>query len=327
MIALLLVFVFSVSAASADTTSNLDSLVSEGLSLNHHHLSTRSTDSTIPLHLHHLSSTPGNRFLSRAALSSRLFRRRLDLQYDTSLDEDTTHGQIIGASLAIYLRHSVTPGTTLIIKMGEDSITEHTLTEPTSVLLIPLPEAPTSNSLLNITLTATRSTFYKDGAIATTSLPLNQVLSPRNLVPFLVLHFSNPALDTPAARDARQALMERFGASEPAHHRSRRSATFSHCRRHDLTVKFSDIGLDYIVAPFEFNAHQCSGTCHVDHEETPMTNHAFLVNLLFYTGEADSEASCVAGETKPLSVIVSHGEKEFSVSVLEDMVVESCACR
>eukprot|EP00116_Pleurobrachia_bachei_P006814 sb/3467076/ len=171
----LLVFLFSVSAASADATSSLDSLVSEGLSLNHHHLSTRSTDSTIPLHLHHLSSTPGNRFLSRAALSSRLFRRRLDLQYDTSLDKDTTHGKVIGASLAVYLRSSVTPGTTLIIKLGEDSITEHTLTEPTSVLLIPLPEAPTSNTLLNITLTATRSTFYKDGAIATTSLPLNQV--------------------------------------------------------------------------------------------------------------------------------------------------------
>ena len=322
----LVVFLFSVSAA-ADTSSSLDILVSEGLSLNHHHLSARSTDNNIPLHLHHLSSTPGNRFLSRTALSSRLFRRRLDLQYDTSLEEDTSHGQIMGASLAVYLRSSVTPGTTLIVKLGEESIAEHTLTEPTSVLLIPLPEAPTTNTLLNMTLTAVRSTVYKDGAIATTSLPLNQVLSPRNLIPFLVLHFSNPALDTPAARDARRALMERFGASDTTNHRSRRSAKFSHCRRHDLTVKFSDIGLDYIVAPFEFNAHQCSGTCHVDHEETPMTNHAFLVNLLFYTGEADSEASCVAGETKPLSVIVSHGDKEFSVSVLEDMVVESCACR
>ena len=81
-----------------------------------------------------------------------------------------------------------------------------------------------------------------------------------------------------------------------------------------------------MIAPVQFNAHKCSGQCHLDHKETPMTNHAFIQNLMLYNGDKNLGAMCVSNKTAPLTVLVAVGE-EFHLTVYEDMIVESCSCR
>ena len=81
-----------------------------------------------------------------------------------------------------------------------------------------------------------------------------------------------------------------------------------------------------MIAPVQFNAHVCSGQCHLDHKETPMTNHAFVQNLMLYNGDENLGALCVSDKTAPLTVLVAVGE-EFHLTVYEDMIVESCSCR
>ena len=159
--------------------------------------------------------------------------------------------------------------------------------------------------------------------------------------PLLLLLLKNDQIKTNSAQEARQDFLQSLGSSSPVaehstettvaeeHKLNKRSVSHharSHCRRHDFLIDFQSIGYSSILAPTVYNAYQCSGKCHLSDANTPMTNHAYIQNILYHSGESTIKAECVPGETSPLHIL-SLEEGEVVITLYEDMIVKSCSCR
>ena len=159
--------------------------------------------------------------------------------------------------------------------------------------------------------------------------------------PLLLLLLKNDQIKTNSAQEARQDFLQSLGSSitvtehstettvAEEHKLNKRSVSHharSHCRRHDFLIDFQSIGYSSILAPTVYNAYQCSGKCHLSDANTPMTNHAYIQNILYHSGESTIKAECVPGETSPLHIL-SLEEGEIVITLYEDMIVKSCSCR
>ena len=162
--------------------------------------------------------------------------------------------------------------------------------------------------------------------------------------PLLLLLLKNEQIKTNSAHQARQDFLHSLSSSitvtehstetkittvSEEHKINKRSVSHharSHCRRHDFLIDFQSIGYSSILAPTVYNAYQCSGKCHLSDANTPMTNHAYIQNILYHSGESTIKAECVPGETSPLHIL-SMEEGEVVITLYEDMIVKSCSCR
>ncbi|EEB15068.1 protein decapentaplegic precursor, putative [Pediculus humanus corporis] len=103
-----------------------------------------------------------------------------------------------------------------------------------------------------------------------------------------------------------------------------------HCRRHELYVKFEDVGWDdWILAPPGYDAFYCSGDCPFplsDHFNS--TNHAIvqtLVNSVF--PNTAPKACCVPTALAPISMLYVDEENKVILKNYDDMSILGCGCR
>lgn len=103
-----------------------------------------------------------------------------------------------------------------------------------------------------------------------------------------------------------------------------------HCRRHELYVKFEDVGWDdWILAPPGYDAFYCSGDCPFplsDHFNS--TNHAIvqtLVNSVF--PNTAPKACCVPTALAPISMLYLDEENMITLKNYDDMSIMGCGCR
>lgn len=306
--------------------SDLTSLFNTGFSMDHTTLTTPPPSHKVPRHLEDLlklaPNSRSNRFVTKKMGEVKITRHSLSGVF--ALTPSHEHGVLQDVQLVVYLRPS--SETVTMVVRAQDHEQEFNVTstsgDPT---VLPL-QMVTEGEVVEVHISAKQTLLSSHGVEVTSTLHINKVLNLRQH-PHLTLHYQNTAVTTPAARAARRHFLQMVGQTD--HHRSGRSTgtSFTHCNVQDLTVNFAKIGLTSIVAPVDFNARTCSGTCHLDHEDTPMTNHAFIKNMLYFSGEEGAAgASCVAEETRSLTVLVAV-EGEYHLTVYEDMVVESCSCR
>ena len=314
---------------SSTTCNEISETFERGFGFNHHSLKTTPTNTKVPKHLQDLINNPNpksNRIVSTKASSMKISKHKISLSY--ALSEDSlrhVHGTLKDVELIVYLKPTTEMSTLVITVLG----TEHKfnvssrLAKPTALPLKIKNKLVSSLQTLNIVITAEQTLLSSHGIEVTSTLPINKVINLKEK-PHLTLLYKNQEILQPSAKIARRHFLQMFGET---HHLERRSAS-PHCKVQDLMVNFNKIGLNSVVAPMEFNAHICSGECHLDHEETPMTNHAFIQNILYYSGVGGEVqgASCVSDQTKPLTVLIAVG-RDFHLTVYEDMVVDSCSCR
>ncbi|GFO22227.1 hypothetical protein PoB_004873200 [Plakobranchus ocellatus] len=116
--------------------------------------------------------------------------------------------------------------------------------------------------------------------------------------------------------------------------RSKRSTRIKRkrpCRKVNMTVDFTQIGLDKtILFPKDYKAYQCRGKCYVPISDylTP-TMHAIVQTLVHMTSRRRaSRACCVPTKLDPISILKMNddGSTDFFYSY-PDMVVSKCGCR
>ncbi|KAF7259584.1 hypothetical protein EG68_02639 [Paragonimus skrjabini miyazakii] len=104
----------------------------------------------------------------------------------------------------------------------------------------------------------------------------------------------------------------------------------NHCQRRELIIDFAAVGwAGWVIAPRSYNARYCSGHC-----PFPLsayyntTNHAVLLQLVHLLDAARVPGPCcVPNELSSQSLLYQNQNGDVALSVYQDMVVESCACR
>ncbi|KAF5405296.1 hypothetical protein PHET_01245 [Paragonimus heterotremus] len=104
----------------------------------------------------------------------------------------------------------------------------------------------------------------------------------------------------------------------------------NHCQRRELIIDFAAVGwAGWVIAPRSYNARYCSGHCPFPlsaHYNT--TNHAVLLQLVHLLDAARVPGPCcVPNELSSQSLLYQNQNGDVALSVYQDMVVESCACR
>ena len=307
--------------------SEISDTFKRGFGFNHHSLKATPANSKVPKHLQDLLNNPhqsSNRIVSSKPTSVQISTHKISLSYPLS-EGRHQHGTLQDVELVVYLKPSRDSTILKVDVLGtEEKFNVSSKTgEPTPLRMKIKNRLSSSLQTLEIVIRAERTLLSSHGVEVTSTLPINKILNLKEK-PHLTLLYKNQAILHPSAKAARRHFLQMFGETS---HLERRSAS-SHCHVKNLMVNFNKIGLNSVMAPLEFNAHICSGQCHLDHEETPMTNHAFIQNMLYFSGAGGEVqgASCVSDKMKPLSVLIAVG-RDFQLTVYEDMVVDSCSCR
>ena len=98
------------------------------------------------------------------------------------------------------------------------------------------------------------------------------------------------------------------------------------CCRHPIWISFADIGWDdWVVAPKGYQAYYCDGSCA---NRAQSANNFALIKTLLHGIRSDSALSpcCTATSMSPLSILHHDTRGQLTVSVLDDMIVNSCGC-
>jgi len=101
------------------------------------------------------------------------------------------------------------------------------------------------------------------------------------------------------------------------------------CALHELVLDFKAIGWHHrIIAPKQFAAHFCAGTCSfpLDTSLNP-TNHALLQSLITATGAGRVPAVCCAPDRMDsLTLLYFDGHDNVVLKSYDRMIVSSCTC-
>uniref|UniRef100_A0A3P9LM69 Growth differentiation factor 5 n=1 Tax=Oryzias latipes TaxID=8090 RepID=A0A3P9LM69_ORYLA len=102
------------------------------------------------------------------------------------------------------------------------------------------------------------------------------------------------------------------------------------CHRKHLHVNFKEMGWDdWIIAPLEYDAFHCSGTCDFPiRSHLEPTNHAIIQTLInSMDPKSTPPTCCVPTRLSPISILYIDSANNVVYKQYEDMVVESCGCR
>uniref|UniRef100_A0A3P9JXL9 Growth differentiation factor 5 n=1 Tax=Oryzias latipes TaxID=8090 RepID=A0A3P9JXL9_ORYLA len=130
----------------------------------------------------------------------------------------------------------------------------------------------------------------------------------------------------PAARGTKRVLelpMPSFTKNQQGKPRQR-------CHRKHLHVNFKEMGWDdWIIAPLEYDAFHCSGTCDFPiRSHLEPTNHAIIQTLInSMDPKSTPPTCCVPTRLSPISILYIDSANNVVYKQYEDMVVESCGCR
>ncbi len=125
-------------------------------------------------------------------------------------------------------------------------------------------------------------------------------------------------------RRSRRALRPRPHSARPGTDCRRGEST---CCRYSRTISFADLGWDYwIHSPGEYNAYHCDGSCPQNHRMA--STYAIIKSQMHIADPEQWKAPCcTASRLGPLRVLHYDNEQDmFTVSVMDDWVVEECMC-
>lgn len=115
--------------------------------------------------------------------------------------------------------------------------------------------------------------------------------------------------------------------------RSTRSLHSSHkgpCGRHKLRVRFKDLGWNkWIIAPRNYSAYYCAGTCKDPDVNIVKTNHA---RIQLFLNQLDSNLAgtpcCVPSQLGSIDLLFfgDPGESTYILKRMDEFVVMSCGC-
>ena len=153
----------------------------------------------------------------------------------------------------------------------------------------------------------------------------------------LLLIFANDA----AAQSTKLYEDDSSTIEPPAAVRDRRS-TGDHCQRYNLTVVFSDIGLQNIILPYSLNIGKCSGSClhsTLRQYSSLGTNHAKIMasiheqqalvpnSLITSDGPAINPCCSPALYKSPTELLLQEDDEGFSITQqFKDLEVATCGC-
>ena len=170
------------------------------------------------------------------------------------------------------------------------------------------------------------------------SVPLGQ--GPRRqrlsrLQPMLLAYLSDEVIKEEVRQEEKQELV---GENLDTNSVEKRAQDIG-CHIDDFTVNFHNIDLVYVLAPYEYNARQCVGSCShsvLRHRGSMATNHAKImasaVALKRYNPRIPFlhnpvEPCCVPTKYESMSLLVVDDITEFNYAVYPTMSVSQCGCR
>lgn len=172
------------------------------------------------------------------------------------------------------------------------------------------------------------------------SVPLSQ--GPRRqrlskLQPMLLVYLSDEQLKAEIQQEADpQPPGDNIGVEE---RKKRTLSKENGCHIEDFTVNFHNIDLIYVLAPYEYNARQCVGSCShsvLRHRGSIATNHAKIMasavairnyNPLTPFNQPPTDPSCVPTKYGSLSLLILDDINELNYAVYPTMSVLACGCR
>ena len=266
-----------------------------------------------------------NRLISLSPKSRKTTKYGIQLAYNTP-DIDY-HGELKSIRLVVHTKAG--KGThTLIVRFGDLKFKQRLEQSEGTITTVTLGNSTDlkfgDKVKISLSVETTRTT--NTGVIITITKPINNILNLKQ-IPSLLLLVKNNHIYHESAKQARSDFLNRYGAT--SHHLGKRATKqhFSFCRRHNLIINFSDIGYDFIIAPIQFNAYTCSGQCHMDHKETPMTYHAFFQTVLHYKGSKFATRAVCVSETMSSMTLLVKSKDDFYMTKYPGMRAESCGCR
>lgn len=100
------------------------------------------------------------------------------------------------------------------------------------------------------------------------------------------------------------------------------------CSRNDMMITSSDFGKRdglTLLHPRVFNAYQCSGECS---SKEKMNNSKLRALIMRDNGHSvrDSKSCCVPSKLRSIVMMQRTAERNYLISTLKNMIVESCTC-
>jgi hypothetical protein len=172
------------------------------------------------------------------------------------------------------------------------------------------------------------------------SVPLSQ--GPRRqrlskLQPMLLVYLSDEQLK---AEIQQEADPQPPGENIEVEERKKRGLSKADgCHLDDFLVNFHNIDLIYVLAPYEYNAKQCVGSCAhsvLRHRGSIATNHAKIMasavairnyNPLTPFHHQPTDPCCVPTKYGSLSLLILDDINELNYAVYPTMSVSACGCR
>ena len=151
------------------------------------------------------------------------------------------------------------------------------------------------------------------------------------LQPLLLLYLEDGSLKTRAKVLSTGPAAEGGALQDTVTARARRTPLRgSSCSLYNYTVTFSDIGVDYVLAPETVNVGGCSGSCATSYQRSmppgTVTNHASVIAAADGLQKESSQGCCSPLRYQPIYLMVVNSEAILRVQLFTDMVVSTCGC-
>ena len=201
--------------------------------------------------------------------------------------------------------------------------------------------SPDIELTLTITVNCVSNRKVPVSLVDPASVPLGQ--GPRRqrlsrLQPMLLAYLSDEMIKEEVRQEEKEELVGENLDTNSVENREKR-AQDAGCHIDDFTVNFHNIDLVYVLAPYEYNARQCIGSCShsvLRHRGSMATNHAKImasaVALKRYNPQIPfnhnpTEPCCVPTKYESMSLLVVDDITEFNYAVYPAMSVSQCGCR
>ncbi|XP_072045201.1 bone morphogenetic protein 4-like [Amphiura filiformis] len=139
---------------------------------------------------------------------------------------------------------------------------------------------------------------------------------------------NHPRLDITVKESPRRRSRRSLRTHHPARAGTDCRRGESTCCRYSRTVSFADLDWDYWVhSPHEYNAYYCDGSCPQGHRMA--STYAVIKSQMHIVNPSQWNAPCcTASKLGPLPVLHydSSSPDLFTVTVMDDWVVEECMC-
>lgn len=102
------------------------------------------------------------------------------------------------------------------------------------------------------------------------------------------------------------------------------------CCQFPITVRFTDIGLRWVVYPSEYTTHQCAGTCPHRYIDSLAINDLAVIRSKLHNmnSSVHPAPSCVPTKLSNLTILhtTETNPSTLDIKVLSDFVVDECKC-